>query len=591
VATFETTLVIPRPLEATFAFVTDFRNAPTWDPRTYDAQKTTEGPIGLGTRFLLRGGLISKQTLERLHVPDVLRQASELAYEVVSFVPRQEMIVRGETPTLRYEDHLVFSADGDGTKLRYAAKLELKGVLELGEPILKPIFDAIGEDATRGIPAAVEVAVPRAGAAAPWLPASPIVSPDDVRRVVAIDDQIYLRNLLITQGYHDLSQQILARTGGVDMNWCTLGTWASRTAGTFIRDEEIPAVLRKVIEGKGPLQLAFHDLQVRLDPGNEAKPPRLIELARAILHDCATYIMMGNKVVFAELAGCCADFVQTLGGDRSPDPEKLAAFQARYRDGDPQPDAVEWGPDRTLIPHPRGGQAMLRGMVGQLYQAMFETDPKQRAEHILFANAYGGLHEQTRLQTYIVGGIDAPIDDTLVAWAHKHVDRSTPEVGRGPLHAAVDGVLPAIGRLIKDAWQDFSTGVLMTLTLPDGVLHLGYPIPQEPGVPVFPPALETISDPELAAVLDRYGALDVQTEPSRLAWLRDRIRSMFGAPTRGAVELADVGTPNWTDFDERMRYILTLFRMRQQDTHLFQQPFSDTQRAMIFEGQLPPGPL
>jgi hypothetical protein len=591
VATFEASLVIPRPLAATFDFVTDFRNAPKWDPRTYDAQMTTQGPIGVSTRFLLLGGLISKETKARLHVPELLVQTSKLEYEVVSFVPRQEMVVRGETSTLKYEDRLVFSAEGDATRLRYLATMELKGVLEIGDPVLKPIFDAIGAEATRGIPAAVEAAVPPDGPPRPGFPTSPIVSPHEVRRVVAQDDDPVLRNLLITQGYHDVSQQILARTGGGDMNWCTLGSWASKTAGTFIRNEEVPAFLRKLLADPGPLRAAYEELQRRLDPGAEGKPPRLVDLINAILYDCSTYIMVGNRVVYAELAQCCADFVHELGADTSPDPAKLAAFQARYTEGDPQPDELVWSPDRQLLVTPRGGQGMLRGMVGHLYRAMFETDPKRRAELILFANAQGGLHEQTRLQPYIVGSINAAITETLVKWAHRHVEHDTPAIGRSALHRLVDALMPVIGHAIEAVWQDFSTGVLMTLTLPDGVLHLGHPLPQDAGQPLLPPALATIDDPQLAAVLDKYGALEIRVADSPLQRLRDFLRARFGAAGKGVIELADVGTPNWTNFDERMRYILTLFRMRQQDPHLFQQPFTDQQRAVMFDGRIPPGQL
>lgn len=592
-ATFETSLVIQRPLAATFEFVTDFRNAPRWDPRTYDAQMTTEGPVGPGTRFLLLGGLISRETREHFHIPEALAATSRLAYEVVSFVSQQEMIVRGETSTLKYEDHLVFSAEGAATRLRYAATMELKGVLDLGEPILKPLFQVIGTEATRGIPAAVEAAVPAPSRPEGWrYPTSPIASPADVRRVVALDDEAVLRNLLITQGYHDVSQQILARTGGGDMNWCTLGAWASRTAGTFIRNEEVPAFLRKLLEDPGPLRDAFEGVQRRLEPGSEGKPPKLIELISSILYDCSTYIMVGNRVVYAELAQCCADFMAELGGDTAPDPAKLAAFQARYTEGDPQPDGIEWGPPgRTLHVTQRGGQGMLRGMAGHLYQAMFETDPKKRAELILFANAQGGLHEQTRLQPYIVGSINAAITETLVKWAHQHVEHDTPEVTKSALHRLVDALMPPLGHMIEAVWQDFSTGVLMTLTLPDGVLHLGHPLPQDAGQPLLPPALETIADPGLIAVLAKYDALEIPCKHSRFDKLRDWIRARLPASGKGVVELADVGTPNWTNFDERMRYILTLFRMRQQDAHLFGQPFTDPQRAAIFEGQIPPGRL
>jgi hypothetical protein len=588
VVSFETSIEIARPLAATFAFVTDFRNAARWDPRTYDARKLTDGPIGLGTKFMLRGGLISKATLDRFDVPDALRLATELTYEVVAFTPDAELIVRGETETLRYQDHLSFSADGDRTRLRYQATMELKGVLAIGDVLLHPLFEAIGRDATAGIPGAVEAALPGPPNAA--LPGSPIVAPADVARVVALDGQPVLRNLLITQGYHDLSRAIAARTGGADMNWCTLGAWASRTAGSFIRDEEVPAIFRKLLSAS-PHATAVHDLEQRIAHDLEAAPLRLLDLVREIVRDCATYIMVGNRVVYAELAGCCADFLHTFGEDRAYDAAKLAAFQARYQDGDPAPDKVAWSASHTLESTPQGGQGALRQMVAHLYAAMFETDAKKRAEHILLANAHGGLHEQTRLQPYIAGGIDAPLTDALLGWAHGHVDRHAPSATRGPLHALVDAVLPAIGHRIERAWQDFSTDALMTLTLPDAVLHLGHPIPEEAGDAYWPAALTTIADPELAALLAKYRALDVTLDRSWLERLRDRLRAFFHlAPEHDTFD-AEVGALDWTDLGQRMRYILVLFRARQQDATLFGMPFTDAQRAAIASGTVPPGPL
>jgi hypothetical protein len=58
VATCETILRNPPPIEVTFAFVSDFRNAVTREPRTYSADKTTEGPIGVGTQFMLTEGMM-----------------------------------------------------------------------------------------------------------------------------------------------------------------------------------------------------------------------------------------------------------------------------------------------------------------------------------------------------------------------------------------------------------------------------------------------------------------------------------------------------------------------------------------------------
>ena len=59
-ATFHTSLFIPRAPADVFSFVSDFRHAPKWDPRTYSAVMVTDEPVRLGSRFELQGGLLTK---------------------------------------------------------------------------------------------------------------------------------------------------------------------------------------------------------------------------------------------------------------------------------------------------------------------------------------------------------------------------------------------------------------------------------------------------------------------------------------------------------------------------------------------------
>lgn len=49
-----------------------------------------------------------------------------------------------------------------------------------------------------------------------------------------------VRNHLITRTYHDLSCSMRSLMGDTDANWLSFGTWASRTAGEFIRGEAMP---------------------------------------------------------------------------------------------------------------------------------------------------------------------------------------------------------------------------------------------------------------------------------------------------------------------------------------------------------------
>ena len=150
-AKYEAILHVPLSVEATFAFVSDFRNAARWDPRTYAAEKVTEGPIGVGTRFVLTGGMMREEAVKRLRLPKALAGMA-LPYDIVEFDPPNEFVLKGETRLVRYCDHLEFSAESEGTRLRYYAELELKGPLAIGERLMQRSFKQIGDDATRGLP-------------------------------------------------------------------------------------------------------------------------------------------------------------------------------------------------------------------------------------------------------------------------------------------------------------------------------------------------------------------------------------------------------------------------------------------------------
>src|SRR5688572_18232435 len=65
------------------------------------------------------------------------------------------------------------------------------------------------------------------------------------QRILALSD-LTLRNLFITQGYHELSGA-LSRMLGSSANWCTFATWASKQAGQTIRREDLERFLEHEI--------------------------------------------------------------------------------------------------------------------------------------------------------------------------------------------------------------------------------------------------------------------------------------------------------------------------------------------------------
>ncbi len=147
-------MIVPRSVEDTFAFVSDFRNAALWDPRTYSVVKTTEGPIGVGTRFMLTGGMLPGSVLRRLHLSEGLIGMA-LPYDVVEFDPPHEFALEGESRMVRYRDHLGFSDHNGSTQLVYFAELELKGAPAFMDGMLQKTFTRIGDGATADIASTV----------------------------------------------------------------------------------------------------------------------------------------------------------------------------------------------------------------------------------------------------------------------------------------------------------------------------------------------------------------------------------------------------------------------------------------------------
>jgi hypothetical protein len=377
---------------------------------------------------------------------------------------------------------------------------------------------------------------------------------DQVSRIVELDAQPVLRNLLITQCYHDLSKELSRVLGASNVNWCTFATWASKTAGRFIRNDEIPALFRKLLEDSH----GFRNGHKRLSKGLFALHPEtslpefgLLGVAERIVDDVSGQITAGNLKVFSELAPVFARFIHLFDSGKLDD---RAADQllASLRGGSSS----------------RNGQSMLREAMESFIAAARESDPLRKAQHMMVANAQTGLHEQIRLQPFIAGSLNAPIEDTLGAiWDNHGLPAEHPNPSFfDRVHALWDRLGAALVHDAEKVWGMFSAEELMTLAVPGQVLRLGNSLPPVHGKALYPRDLIEIRNEEAYDLLEQYNALDPHLQ-------------------------GDVGADDWSALAQRMRYILALFRSRQQESSMLLQPFSDTQVAAIWANQIPTGPL
>jgi hypothetical protein len=220
-------------------------------------------------------------------------------------------------------------------------------------------------------------------------------------------------------------------------------------------------------------------------------------------------------------------------------------------------------------PVEQSGQVLLRDAVSHFYQAKFELQADRRAELILLANAQTGLHEQVRLQPAIAGSLKVPFNAALRSLfdggpGGRYSENLRKRLGR-ILASEIDPVITEVDGELNRIWRECVTRVFMTLRLPAGEIHLGKDLRPLPGRTLYPAALQAIDNRDLCTLLAKYRA--------------DSITALAS----GAVD--------WADISERMQFILTLFRARQQDPRLLEQPFLDAQRSDIANGRLPQGPL
>lgn len=592
-ATYRASIEVPVPSGEAFAFVSDFRNAARWDPRVERAEKEPVGPVAVGTRFRL----FSRFLWIEVALPYEVVELGDLD-DHGDLDPSRRIVLTGRTWWLRYRDTIEVEAAGSGARLTYHAELLPRGLLRLLDPIVAPVFRRMGDDAVAGIRRLLRAQAVRrreSSAGAPPADLRAGVTPEAVEAIVALDERPVLRNLLITQAYHQLSRQLAALLGEGNANWCTFATWASKTAGFFIREDELDAAFRRLLRRKTRLRRRLRELHEALcvldrDAGLFDRDDDLGPILQ-VTREVSFFIRAGNREVFRELGGAFAGFYGAFEGVTSPDPGRLDDFLARFRSGESRPDRLERR-DGEVIAHPEGGQDLVRGALAAYHAALFETDPKRKAEAILLGSALGGLHEQTRLQAHIVGGLEAPVDELFFS---RQNDALAERLGRhvlGEAQQVLHRLFTPLGEELVESFREASTFLLMQMRVPGQVLELGEDLPPPPTGPLYPAALDPIENTELVATLGRYGAYPLRLGPADLPHrLRRRFHMLLARLHLRRPAAWGSAARDWGELAERMRYIFVYFRSRQEERSLSDPPFTPEQTEAILAGHVPAGEL
>jgi hypothetical protein len=378
------------------------------------------------------------------------------------------------------------------------------------------------------------------------VPVQAVALPIDRQEVLSIASEGYplweslevlqLRNRRITLAYGDLSVQLARLVAGdgrpdarLDANWCTFACWSSKTIGDWIAADASSKSL-----------------------GDMRHLPRLVVdwlvgLSRYLTQreNGASYraLAAGNRFVFLEVGQSVARFIEAFSGVSrdKPNEDDWKAYWDEVERTVTEMAHLDMSWMLTETPPPDDLRLGLR----EYYKALFATDPKVRAEHMLAGNLLLGVYEQRRVDGYLAA--------SLALYPDKAMRR---------LVQHRSGLLTGWRRWPSRLYSRLMTYGLI-LDLPGERLRVGKPLPAPPDATdggLFPPDLRAITVPLLQALLTRWD--QSEGEPARR---RSR---------------------EWTSLDDRMSYIANMFRSRQQCQVLFGEPFPAEVAAALLAGEL-----
>ena len=381
----------------------------------------------------------------------------------------------------------------------------------------------------------------------------------DVERIAALPDAV-LRNLLITQCYHELGLALAERTGG-HANWCCFATWASKQAGQTIRKEDLGRALEAALGSEANALEAAQALKAAAaNLGAQLKIQELLRLIwrtynpQAAFERSSTAVARGNLKVFEEIGREFARFHAQCLPDLTYNAENITRFVEQLRPGE--------APE---------GQQYLRQAFLRYYQALFTSDEKTRNELLLLANLEIGFHEQTRLQPEILEALIAPVISPQ-EFANNLLKALRPEGGwvtkvslfilrlfgrLANFDAAIESYVAGAQRQA----QLLITEAMMTIELPHNQrLRLGDDLAAR-----FPTAFEHLTNQDLLGLL-------AQIDPT-------------------PDSLVESGAVYWGDLPDRMHFIADMFRCFQLSAELLEAPFDGEQTTALKENRIPTGRL
>jgi carbon monoxide dehydrogenase subunit G len=133
--------------EDVFAYLSDFSTSREWDPGVVEAERLHGQAVDEGSEFRL--------------VAVFLGRKNELTYRIVEYDPPRAVTFLGENATVISRDRITFETTAAGTRITYDADLAVKGPFRIADPLLRLVFNRVGDRALDGLRRTLALARPQ----------------------------------------------------------------------------------------------------------------------------------------------------------------------------------------------------------------------------------------------------------------------------------------------------------------------------------------------------------------------------------------------------------------------------------------------
>jgi len=117
---------IRRPIEDVFGVLTNVENTGTWFPGNVEEHWTSPAPHGVGST--------------RHAVVTVLGRRTENDAVATEFQPPHRAVMEGTSPNAPFLVALMFTRDGDSTRVEVTSEVRLRGAMRILGPVVAVVY-------------------------------------------------------------------------------------------------------------------------------------------------------------------------------------------------------------------------------------------------------------------------------------------------------------------------------------------------------------------------------------------------------------------------------------------------------------------